>query len=138
MKRLSQNRLSQLRKLSGAQKLIIIMAIIMLIVNGTLANIIQNMMWTNLTATEHKYLAEIVKNIGNISEQTVHEYVAICDVLAKNHAIIDVLKESTTENPMNVHESAWRVSEELSSIMESYGGKIMSMAIFDIETDAML
>lgn len=114
------------------------MALSMMVINGIIMYIISNVMGNTMIATEYKYLTEITKNISNTTQQTVMEYVAICDVLAKNYAIIEVLRDSDQSHPMVEHPSASIVVEEMLRITESYDGKIMSMAIFDVEQDSML
>lgn len=100
------------------------MTLIMLTINGGLIFIISSVMEKTMIDTEHKYLSEIVEKIGNTAETTVFEYISVCDVLAKDRAIIQVLQGSDENNPMADHPSTPEAVEAMSNIMESYGGKL--------------
>lgn len=128
----------KLKNTSVAQKVIIFMTLIMLTINSVTMVVIQNIMEESLIEIEHKYLSEIVKNISNTSELTVMQYVAVCDSLAQNSDFIQILLESDQYNPMQDNPLARTVANDMNDVMTSYGDKIMSMAIFDIEQDAYL
>ncbi len=126
------------KQINIAQKAIITIAFVMLIVNGVTMNIIKSVTERTMIATEEKYLNEIVKNISNTAEKTVMEYVTNCEILAKNLDVIALLHASDEENSMVDHPLKEPVVTEMENIITTFDERLMSMAIFDLEEDAYM